>query len=117
MNVPEWLKPALYGAASGAAALAIVGFVWGGWVTGGTAKQMATAQAQREVVAALVPICIEQSKQDPQVVETLAELETASSSFKRRDMLMEAGWATMPGSSDPDRNVARACADQLAAQF
>jgi alpha/beta superfamily hydrolase len=116
MSASEWLKPALYGAAAGATALAIAGFSWGGWVTGGTAKQMATDQARLEVVAALVPICIEQSKQDPQVVETLAQLETASS-FERRDMLMEAGWATMPGSSDPDSNVARACADKLAAQF
>jgi alpha/beta superfamily hydrolase len=67
MNTPEWLKPGLYGALAGAAALAIVGFSWGGWVTGGTAKQMAGDQARIEVVAALVPICMEQSKQDPQV--------------------------------------------------
>ena len=69
MNIPEWLKPALYGAAAGAVALAIVGFSWGGWVTGGTAKQMAANRAKLEVVAALVPICVEQSKQDPQVVD------------------------------------------------
>ena len=35
MQSPEWLKPALYGAACGAIALATVGFSWGGWVTGG----------------------------------------------------------------------------------
>jgi hypothetical protein len=32
-------------------------------------------------------------------------------------MLMDAGWATMPGSADPDRNVAKACMDKLAEQF
>jgi hypothetical protein len=32
-------------------------------------------------------------------------------------MLMKAGWATMPGSIDPNRNVASACMDKLAAQF
>ena len=116
MNTPEWLKPALQGAAGGAAALAIVGFTWGGWVTGGAAKEMASNQARLEVVAALVPICIEQSVQDPQVVETLARLKDASS-YKRPDMLMTAGWATMPGSSDPDRRVASACMAKLAAQF
>jgi dienelactone hydrolase len=116
MNIPEWLKPGLKGAAVGAAALAIVGFTWGGWVTGSTARQMAADQAQLEVVAALVPICIEQSRQDPQVVETLAQLKSASS-YKRRDMLMNAGWATMPGTSEPDRNVAKACIEELAAQF
>ncbi len=116
MNIPEWLKPALYGAAAGAVALAIVGFSWGGWVTGGTAKQMASDQARSEVVAALVPICMEQSSQDPQVVETLAQLRDTSS-YQRSDMLMKAGWATMPGSSDPNRDVASACMEKLAVQF
>jgi len=116
MNASEWLKPALYGAAVGAAALAIVGFSWGGWVTGGAAKQIATEQARLEVIAALVPICLEQSKQDPQVVETLTLLKNASS-YQRSDLLMKAGWATMPGSSDPIRYVASACVEKLAAQF
>ena len=116
MNAPEWLKPALYGAAVGAVALAIAGFSWGGWVTGGTADKMAAEQARHEVVAALVPICLEQSKQDPQLTETLARLEAASS-YKRSGMLMEAGWATMPGSEDPNRAVASACMEKLADQF
>ncbi|MDH3439101.1 MAG: hypothetical protein OEN48_19265 [Betaproteobacteria bacterium] len=116
MNIPEWLKPGLQGAAVGAVALAIVGFSWGGWVTGGTAKQMASNQARLEVVAALVPICLEQSSQDPQVVATLAQLKDTSS-YQRSALLMDAGWATMPGSSDPNRDVARACMEKLAAQF
>ncbi len=116
MKSPEWLKPGLQGAAVGAVALAIVGFSWGGWVTGGTAKQMASEQARLEVVAALVPICLEQSNQDPQVVATLAQLKDTSS-YQRSDLLMKAGWATMPGSSDPNRDVARACMEKLAAQF
>jgi hypothetical protein len=116
MNIPQGLKPGLKGAVVGAAALAIVGFTWGGWVTGGTATEMAAEQAKLEVVAALVPICIQQSNQDPQVVETLAQLRDASS-YKRSDMLMKAGWATMPGSSEPNRNVATACMKVLAAQF
>ena len=116
MKTPEWVKPGLYGAAVGAAALAIVGFSWGGWVTGGKAAQMASDQARMEVVAALVPICVEQSTQDPKVVETLALLKDANR-YRRSDMLMDAGWATMPGSNDPNRNVASACMDELAAQF
>jgi hypothetical protein len=116
MNIPEGLKPGLKGAVVGAIALAIVGFTWGGWVTGGTAKEMAAEQAKLEVVAALVPICIQQSSQDPQVAETLAQLKGASS-YQRSDMLMKAGWATMPGSTEPNRNVAKACIKVLAAQF
>jgi len=116
MNAPEWLKPGFVGAGIGAIALAIAGFSWGGWVTGSTAEKMANDHARQEVVAALVPICVEQSKQDPRLTETLALLQAAST-YKRSDMLMEAGWATMPGSSDPNRAVASACMDKLAAQF
>jgi len=116
MNNREWLKPALFGGVAGAIALAIVGFSWAGWVTGGTAEKMASEQARLEVVAALVPICLEQSSKDPEVTETLAQLKEASS-YQRSDMLMKAGWATMPGSSDPNRNVARACMEKLATQF
>jgi hypothetical protein len=76
----------------------------------------AADQAKLEVVAALVPICIEQSNQDPQVGETLAQLRDASS-YQRSDMLMKAGWATMPGSSDPNRNVAKACIERLSEHF
>ena len=116
MNTPDWLKPGLYGVAVGAAALAFVGFSWGGWVTGATATEMASDQARLEVVAALVPICVEQSKQDPQVVESLAGLMDATR-YQRSDLLMEIGWATMPGSNEPNRNVASACMEELAAQF
>ncbi len=116
MNIPEWLKPGVLGAIVGAVALAIVGFSWGGWLTGSTAEKMASDQARRAVVAALVPICVEQSSQDPQFVDTLAQLKETSS-FQRSEVLMKAGWATMPGSSDPDRDVARSCLEVLAAQF
>jgi hypothetical protein len=116
MSSPGWLKPGLYGAAAGAIALAIVGFTWGGWMTGRTAEKMASDTARKQVVAALVPICVEQSRQDPQLAETLAELKAASS-YQRNELLMNAGWATMPGSSDPDRKVAQACMEKLATQF
>lgn len=116
MNIPEWVKPGLYGAASGAIAVAIIGFSWGGWMTGGAAVKMANSEAQKEVVAVLAPICVEQSKLDPQAATTLAKLKDTAT-YKRRDMLMETGWATMPGSTTADRKVASACLDTLAANF
>ena len=116
MKTPEWLKPGIYGAVAGGAALAIGGFAWGGWVTGGTAEQLAGKQAKLEVIAALVPICMEQYNQDPQAGDTLATLKSTSS-YKRVDLVMQTGWATMPGSSDPSRDVARACVQELAAKF
>ena len=52
----EIIKPVLMGAVGGAVALAIVGFSWGGWVTGGTAETMANKQAKSAMVAALAPM-------------------------------------------------------------
>ena len=109
-------KPGFFGAVVGAGALAISGFAWGGWMTGGAAEKMASEHARLAVVSALVPICVEQSSRDPRVAEVLAELQETSS-YQRRDFLMKTGWATMPGSSDPDRDVARACAGELEAHF
>lgn len=117
MRIPEWLRPGLYGAAAGAIALAVVGFTWGGWMTTRTADKMAAEHARTEVVAALVPICLEQVKQDPQSATTLAKLQQTNSSYERTNVLMKTGWATIPGSSDPNRNVASACMEKLAAQF
>jgi hypothetical protein len=117
MKLPEWLKPAIYGAVAGAVAISIAGFSWGGWVTGGSAREMAADRARLEVVAALVPVCVEQSRQAPNVTATLATLKGEAATYKRGEMLMEAGWATMPGSTDLDKNVAKACMDKLAEQF
>jgi hypothetical protein len=112
MRTPEWLKPGLYGAACGAVALAVIGFSWGGWVTGGTARTMAVDQSKAEVVTALSLICVDQSKRDPQLVERVALLKAASS-YERGDLVMKNGWATMPGTTEGNRLVAIACADKV----
>ena len=116
MRIPEWTKAAIWGAVVGGVAIAITGFSWGGWVTGSTAEEMASNRASAEVVAALVPVCLEQSRRDPQVAQQLASLEEAQS-YKRREIVMDYGWATMPGSDAPDRAVANACLERLAAEF
>jgi hypothetical protein len=114
MQPPEWLKPGLYGAACGAVALAVIGFSWGGWVTGGTARTMAADQSKAEVVTALSLICVDQSKRDPQLAERLAAIK-AVSSWNRGDLVMKNGWATMPGTTEGNSQVAKDCADKIAA--
>ena len=116
MNTPEWLKPGLIGAGFGAVAIAIVGFSWGGWVTGGKAEVMASNEAQAQVIAAMLPICIEQSKVDPESIALLATFKDASR-YQRGTLLMKSGWATMPGATEPDRKLANACAVELATLF
>ena len=108
MNTPEWLKPGIYGALIGAVAVGIVGFSWGGWMTGGGANKMATDMAHDEVVAAMVPVCLDMARVDPDRVAQLATIREATT-YKRRDVVMAAGWATVPGTDVPSRDIAQAC--------
>ena len=112
MTTPEWLRPGIYGALVGAAIAGIVGFSWGGWVTGSSAEKMASERAADNVIAALVPFCLDMSRTDNERVAKLATIREASS-FKRRDAVMETGWATMPGAEGPNRDLAQACIEGL----
>ena len=106
----NWGKiiPGLWSAVGGAIVLAIVGFAWGGWVTGGTAQEM----AEDAVVDRLAPICVEQFNQGLEKVQKLEELKETDS-WQRDDYVGEQGWATMPGEDKPDSKVAKKCADML----
>lgn len=112
MNTPEWLKPGIYGALVGAIIVGVVGFSWGGWVTSGGANKMASAMAHDNVIAALLPVCLDMSRTD---TDRVAKLETIreASTYQRRDAVMKAGWATMPGSESPNRDLAQACMSAL----
>ena len=108
----EKIKLGLWGAIGGAIVLAIIGFTWGGWVTGGTAQTMAEEMAEDAVVDRLAPICVEQFNQDSEKVQKLKELKETDS-WQRDDYVGEQGWATMPGEDKPDSKVAKKCADML----
>ena len=112
MNTPEWLKPGIYGALIGAVFFGAVGFSWGGWVTGGGANKMANAMSHDNVIAALLPVCLDMSRTDSDRIAKMATIQEAAS-YKRRDAVMQAGWATMPGSDTPDRDLAQACVAAL----
>jgi hypothetical protein len=52
----------LQGAVAGAIATVVIGFSWGGWVTGGAAKEMAQKGVSSALVSALSPICVDRFK-------------------------------------------------------
>lgn len=108
MNLPDWIKPGAYGVLIGAVAATILGFSWGGWVTQRAAGDMAGDMAHDASIAALIPICVEMARTDPNRTEQLAIIQAAST-YQRRDAVMAAGWATMPGSETADRDLALAC--------
>ena len=109
----ETIKPALWGAVGGGIVLAIIGFAWAGWVTGSTAQKMAEEMAEDAVVGRLAPICVEQYNKDSEKDQKLKELNEESS-WKRREYVEKQGWATMPGETNPDSEVAEKCAELLA---
>ena len=86
----------------------IIGFAWGGWVTGGTARSLAEKMAEDAVVKRLAPICVVQFKQAPGKDQKLKELEKTDS-WQRSEYVEKQGWATMPGEEKPDSKVASEC--------
>jgi len=112
-KLPEQTKPFLWGAAAGAAALAFVGFNWGGWVTGATADKLAGTRGEEATIAALTPICVAQFRAGAKAPARLAALKDIKT-WEQGDYVSKNGWATMPGSTaEPNRQVATACAEAL----
>jgi hypothetical protein len=113
MNIPKLpaqTGPFLWGAAAGAITLAIVGFNWGGWVTGAKAEALSSGRAEAAVVSALVPICVAQFRKSGDAAASRAALKVANS-WEQGDYVVKRGWATMPGdAAKPNFDVATACA-------
>ena len=102
----------LQGAAAGAVATLIVGFYWGGWVTGGTAREMTHRSTTAAVVAALSPICVDKFQRSADAGTNMVELKKISS-YQQASFVEKGGWATLPGSDRADSSVAQACANLL----
>jgi len=118
MQVPsmlqgESLTRLLQGIAIGAVASMVIGFSWGGWMTGGTAHRLAAERADTAVVAALTPICVEKFLQNGDAKANLVVLQKISTSWEQGDYLQKGGWATQPGATSSDYHLARACAEKL----
>ena len=112
MTTPDWLKPGVYGALCGAIVVTIIGFSWGGWMTGSSAAKFADDRSDAAVMAALVPVCVDRSTRDPDRAEKLATIQDASS-YQKREAVMDTGCATLPGMNEADRDLAQACIDGL----
>ena len=111
-NWAEKIKIGVWGAIIGAIITMIIGFAWGGWVTGGTAQATAKEVADTAVLDRLVPICVAQFNQDPEKDQKLKELKEKSS-WERDKYVNKQGWATMPFEKEPDSEVAEKCAEKI----
>ena len=111
MKIPVETKPFAWGMAGGAIAAAIVGFTWGGWVTGGRADTDAIQKANAAVVAAMAPVCVERFQRAPDVAANLVAFKKVDT-WQRGDFVEKGGWATTPGSKASDQlsSISTACA-------
>ena len=120
-------KTVLFWACAGSViAATVVGFSWGGWVTGGSAREMAeesAAQARQELAAV---VCVDRFMAAPDVAALLTVLKGIERSYQRGKFVEDGGWAIMPVSSDAEasaqvsssdqRKAAGLCAEALAEQ-
>ena len=108
MNVPASVKPAIWGAIGGAIAAIVIGFAWGGWVTGGSAGKMEVASAEAAIVLAFTPLCVAKAEQQPEQLVLLKKED----SWQRSDFVVKAGWVA--NVSEKYRSaVAEACASTI----
>ena len=99
----EKLKYGVWGLVGGAAVAMIVGFAWGGWVTGGTAK----GKTDEAVLASRAAICVAQFMKAPDYDRELVAFK-AIDSWKRSELIGKGGWDRMPGQGEASSAVADA---------
>lgn len=96
------------GAAVGAIVLLIIIFSAGWVVTDSSAREM----ADKAVLEKLVPICVANFQQDPNKVQKLEELQKKSP-FEMGEYVEKQGWATMPGSKEPEKKICDQCGEKI----
>ena len=91
----------------------IVGFTWGGWVTGGAAETRAAEAAETGRAELAAAICVERYLGAPDVEARHAAF-MEESTWGRDGMIEDAGWTTPLGVEEPVEGAADLCADRLA---
>jgi hypothetical protein len=116
-------KTVLFWACAGSMVVAtVVGFSWGGWVTGGSAQEMAedsAAQARQELAAV---VCVDRFMAAPDAGVQLTALQEITSASTQGKFVQDGGWAVIVPSSGPtdyearadERKAAGLCAEELA---
>ena len=103
---------AFWTAAGCVIATLVIGFGFGGWVTGGTAEKRAVEAADGARHKLAAAICVSQFMRAKDAKHRLADLKKADW-FQRDDIVAGNGWATMPDRKEPNSAVAEMCASQL----
>src|SRR5919106_2565336 len=107
-------KSMLFWSCAGSVAVAlIIGFTWGGWVTGGTARDMAQSAGDKSRYELASVICADKFMAAANAKAQLTELKAIESSYAQRQFIDAGGWAIMPGQEKAARQAAELCAKVL----
>lgn len=101
----------LQGIAFGAVAAITIGFFWGGWVTGGTAKTMTAMAETNGRMSVLVPICVAQFTAADGAIAKFK----AAGSYSRDNVISE--YVKTVAATSMDYSFARACAVGVEAEL
>jgi hypothetical protein len=105
-------KVALFWSCVGSVVVAlIVGFTWGGWVTGGTARRMAEEAADATQARLAAAVCMARFMRAADARTQLASLKEIDSAWNRESFVEKGGWATIAGETYGD--AAELCAEGL----
>jgi hypothetical protein len=94
----------LQGIAFGAVATMAIGFIWGGWVTGGTARIMSVTAENSGRMSVLLPMCVAQFTAADGAIAKFK----AASSYSRDNVITD--FVKTVASTSMDYSFARACA-------
>jgi hypothetical protein len=109
-------KAALFWSCLGCVVLTLlIGFTWGGWVTGGTASEMAEKAAGQARADLAATVCVERFINASDARAQLASLKKTMS-WQRDDFIEKGGWATPPGLDKPVTSASELCAERLASR-
>jgi hypothetical protein len=101
----------LQGIAFGAIATMTIGFIWGGWVTGGTARSMSAVAENSGRMSVLVPMCVTQFTAADGAIAKFK----AASSYSRDSVIGE--FVKTVASTSMDYSLARACVAGVEAEL
>jgi hypothetical protein len=93
----------------------VVGFAWGGWVTGGSAEEMAQTAAEDARHQLVASVCVDRFMAAGNARAQLVELKGLSSSYRQGEFIEDGDWAMVPGTGEASDAAAELCAEQLVA--
>ncbi len=80
----------------------VVGFAWGGWVTGGTSKTMAAAASAAGRGELASAICVQRFNAASDAAAKRIEFKALADNYRKRQFVEAGGWAVMPGQTTSD---------------